>query len=57
MAVTRKDATFKDPMGVAIHYHVWSHLQPKAVVQLVHGLGEHALRYEALAGELAVYAV
>ena len=52
MAVTRKDATFKDPMGVAIHYHVWSHLQPKAVVQLVHGLGEHALRYEALAGEL-----
>lgn len=52
MTVTRKDATFKDPLGVTIHYHVWSHPSPKAVVQLVHGLGEHALRYERLAADL-----
>jgi alpha-beta hydrolase superfamily lysophospholipase len=52
MPVTRKDATFKDAFGVTIHYHVWSHPSPKAVIQLVHGLGEHALRYEALAADL-----
>lgn len=52
MTLTRKDATFKDPLGVTIHYHVWSHPSPKAVVQLLHGLGEHALRYEGLAAAL-----
>ena len=52
MGPTRKDATFKDPLGVPIHYHVWPHPSPRAVIQLVHGLGEHALRYERLAGEL-----
>ncbi len=48
----RKDATFKDPLGVTIHYHVWSHPSPRAVVQLVHGLGEYALRYDGLADAL-----
>jgi len=48
----RKDATYKDALGVTIHYHVWAHPSPKAVVQLVHGLGEHALRYERLADAL-----
>jgi len=52
MAVTRKDATFKDAVGVTIHYHVWTHPSPKAVVQLVHGVGEHALRYEHVAAAL-----
>ncbi|MBO9577422.1 MAG: alpha/beta hydrolase [Microbacteriaceae bacterium] len=52
MPVPRKDATFKDALGVTIHYHVWSHPQPKAVVQLLHGLGEHATRYEDLAQAL-----
>ena len=52
MPVTRKDATFKDALGVTIHYHVWAHPSPRAVVQLVHGLGEHAMRYETLASEL-----
>lgn len=52
MSITRKDATFRDPLGVTIHYHVWSHPSPKGVVQLVHGLGEHALRYERLAADL-----
>lgn len=52
MAVTRKDATFKDALGVTIHYHVWSHPSPKAVVQLVHGVGEYSLRYEHVAAAL-----
>lgn len=52
MAGTRKDATFKDAFGVTIHYHVWSHPTPKAVVQIVHGVGEYAARYEHVAGAL-----
>lgn len=52
MAVTRKDATFKDGNGVTIHYRVWSHPAPKAVVQLVHGVGEHSLRYDHVATAL-----
>ncbi|HWK19472.1 MAG TPA: alpha/beta hydrolase [Microbacteriaceae bacterium] len=52
MAATRKDATFKDGLGVTIHYHVWSHPSPKAVIQLVHGVGEYALRYERVAEAL-----
>ncbi len=52
MAANRKDATFKDAFGVVIHYHVWSHPSPKGVIQLVHGLGEYALRYEYLAAQL-----
>ncbi|UDF12140.1 alpha/beta hydrolase [Antiquaquibacter oligotrophicus] len=48
----RHDATYVDAHGVTIHYYVWKAAKPKAVVQLLHGLGEHALRYEQLAGEL-----
>ena len=51
-AIQRKDATYLDAQGVTIHYHVWPHPSPKAVIQLLHGLGEHALRYERLAAEL-----
>jgi alpha-beta hydrolase superfamily lysophospholipase len=51
--------TFVDAEGVTIHYYVWSSGRPKAVVQLVHGLGEYATRYEPLAQALvaAGYAV
>lgn len=52
MAGNRKDATFKDAFGVVIRYHVWSHPSPRGVVQLVHGLGEYALRYEYVAAQL-----
>lgn len=48
----RTDRTFVDAHGVTIHYYVWEASEPKAVVQLVHGLGEHALRYERLARDL-----
>lgn len=55
----RDHRTFVDAQGVTIHYYVWAPGRPKAVVQLAHGVGEHALRYEVLAQELvnAGYAV
>jgi alpha-beta hydrolase superfamily lysophospholipase len=43
---------FTDEFGVIIHYYVWRVDSPRAVVQIAHGLGEHALRYEGLAAEL-----
>lgn len=51
--VTRTDHSYIDAHGVTIHYYVWEAKKPKAVFQLTHGLGEHALRYERLAQELA----
>lgn len=48
----RRDHTYVDEHGVTIHYSVWPAAQPKAVIQLLHGLGEHSLRYERLAHEL-----
>lgn len=55
----RDHRTFVDAQGVTIHYYIWAPGRPKAVVQLAHGVGEHALRYEVLAQELvnAGYAV
>ncbi|HRP99588.1 MAG TPA: alpha/beta hydrolase [Terrimesophilobacter sp.] len=50
--VKRTDRTFVDAFGVTIHFHVWEANEPRAVVQVLHGLGEHALRYEALAADL-----
>ena len=51
-SVIRDESTFTDAQGVVIHYYSWSAAKPKGVVQIVHGLGEHALRYEELAQEL-----
>jgi alpha-beta hydrolase superfamily lysophospholipase len=42
----RGDYTFEDAEGVTIHYYEWRAAHPKAVVQIVHGLGEYAIRYE-----------
>lgn len=43
----RRDASYVDAHGVTIYYYVWEAVNPRAVIQLAHGLGEHALRYEA----------
>jgi alpha-beta hydrolase superfamily lysophospholipase len=51
-AVPRDHRQFTDAQGVVIHYYVWSAPSPRAVVQLAHGLGEHALRYEWTAQQL-----
>ena len=52
---------FKDAHGVTVTFYEWPVANPRAVVQLVHGLGEHARRYDELAAVLnragfAVYA-
>ncbi len=48
----RIDRTYQDSEGVTIHYYTWKAAKPRAVVQLAHGLGEYAARYEWLAGKL-----
>ena len=50
--VTRTHHTFIDAQGVTIHYYVWDAAKPKAILQLTHGLGDHALRYEQVAQDL-----
>ena len=46
---TRVDDFFTDSYGVTIHYYRWSPKgKPRGVIQLAHGLGEHALRYDDL---------
>ena len=52
-AVTKQSRTFVDAGGVTIHYYVWAAAKPRAVMQLAHGLGEYASRYEPLAQFLA----
>lgn len=50
---TRVDDLFIDSFGVTIHCYRWSPKgSPRAVIQLAHGLGEHALRYGALVDAL-----
>jgi alpha-beta hydrolase superfamily lysophospholipase len=58
-SVARGDYTYLDAEGITIHYYVWRSGTPKAVVHLVHGLGEYATRYEQFAQDLvaAGYAV
>ncbi len=51
-SVARTDHSYVDAHGVTIHYYVWKSPKAKGVVQLAHGLGEHALRYEYLAQAL-----
>lgn len=48
----RGDYTFEDAEGITVHYYVWRAGTPKAVVQIVHGAGEYATRYEDLAQAL-----
>lgn len=49
---SREDRTYVDSQDVTVHYYTWRAAKPRAVIQLVHGLGEHALRYEWLASKL-----
>jgi alpha-beta hydrolase superfamily lysophospholipase len=44
--------SFDDEQGVTVTYHVWRVEHPRAVIHLVHGLGEYATRYEPLVGVL-----
>jgi alpha-beta hydrolase superfamily lysophospholipase len=52
-AVARVDDSFVDADGVTIHYHRWQgQKSPRAIIQVAHGLGEHAMRYDWLARQL-----
>lgn len=44
---TRLD--FRDALGVEIAAYEWAAREPHAVVQIAHGVGEHARRYDAFA--------
>jgi alpha-beta hydrolase superfamily lysophospholipase len=44
--------SFVDAEGVRITTHEWPVAEPKALVQVSHGIGEHAGRYERLALDL-----
>jgi alpha-beta hydrolase superfamily lysophospholipase len=47
MVITRTERTFEGVGGVRIVYDVWiPDTEPRAVVVLAHGLGEHARRYD-----------
>lgn len=61
MSQEPKQRSFIDAQNVTVTFYQWPVAQPKAVVQLVHGLGEHARRYDHVAAALnshgyAVYA-
>lgn len=43
---------FTDDYGIDITYYEWMIAQPKAIVRLLHGVGEHALRYTHVAAAL-----
>jgi alpha-beta hydrolase superfamily lysophospholipase len=44
--------SFDDEQGVTVTYYVWRVEHPRAVIHLVHGIGEYATRYEPLASVL-----
>jgi len=44
--------SFKDDFGVEIMFYEWPVAKPKAVIQIAHGLGEHARRYDLMAETL-----
>ena len=48
----RDERTFVDADGVTIHFYVWRAGKPRGLVQIAHGLGEYATRYEDLAQDL-----
>lgn len=48
----RHERTFVDSDGVTIHFLHWKAGNPIGVVQIAHGLGEYAARYEELAQRL-----
>ena len=44
--------SFKDDYGVEIMFYEWPVAEPKAIIQIAHGLGEHARRYDQMAATL-----
>jgi alpha-beta hydrolase superfamily lysophospholipase len=44
--------SFQDDFGVEIMFYEWPVADPTAVIQIAHGLGEHARRYDLMAATL-----
>ncbi|MFM7014272.1 MAG: alpha/beta fold hydrolase [Actinomycetota bacterium] len=44
--------SFRDDFGVEIVFYEWPVAEPKAIIQIAHGLGEHARRYDHMAAVL-----
>jgi alpha-beta hydrolase superfamily lysophospholipase len=44
--------SFKDDFAIEIMFYEWPVANPKAVIQIAHGLGEHARRYDSMAATL-----
>jgi alpha-beta hydrolase superfamily lysophospholipase len=44
--------SFKDDFGVEIVFYEWPVANPKGIIQIAHGLGEHARRYDQMAAVL-----
>ena len=44
--------SFQDTQAVSIAFYEWPVANPKGVIQIAHGLGEHARRYDAMAATL-----
>ena len=44
--------SFQDSRGVDVIFYEWPVAAPKAIVQIAHGLGEHARRYDQMAAVL-----
>jgi alpha-beta hydrolase superfamily lysophospholipase len=44
--------SFNDDYGVEIKFYEWPVANPKAIIQIAHGLGEHARRYDHMAAVL-----
>lgn len=44
--------SFQDDFGVEIMFYEWPVAEPKAIIQIAHGLGEHARRYDLMAATL-----
>ncbi|WP_427869929.1 alpha/beta fold hydrolase [Leucobacter luti] len=53
MSIERSEFTFSDDHGVEITAYAWEAKDPIGMVQIAHGIGEHALRYDAFARHLA----
>lgn len=61
MTTNFEHKTFVSADGGVIHYYTWLPEEPMAILQIAHGMAEHALRYESFAhflnkNNIAVYA-
>jgi len=52
MTVLPIQRSFDDASEVKVVFYEWPVANPRAIVQIAHGLGEHARRYDDMAATL-----